>query len=237
MFIYATCWSFMQRSISIDGSVIRTTDSVHDLGFILRADISIHDQISTVVHSCYYYFKQLYSFRASLTHDVLQDAAYALPVVIACIDCCNRLYLNLSEVLIRCLYMLVNAVVQFISGRSLFCHITDFVRNDLQWLPVKRQIQFNVSTLVYKSLHDCGPANIENLVCHSTLATCQSGLWSSITMAKSNRSQIPEQVCWVGFWSHRFSYMEQLAWSYSFGTFTCNFYKLLKVHLFRITYN
>ena len=85
--ICMTCWFFMQPSITIDGSVIRTTDSVLDLGVIIWADMFMIDQISAVIHSCDYNIKQLNSICASLTRDALRDAAYAL--VISRIDCCN----------------------------------------------------------------------------------------------------------------------------------------------------
>ena len=48
--------SFIQP-ISIDGLVIRATDSVRDLGVILQADMSTNNQVNAVVRGCYYTIK------------------------------------------------------------------------------------------------------------------------------------------------------------------------------------
>ena len=46
--------SFVQTSVSVDGSIIiRATDRVRDLGVIIWTDMSMNDQISAVVRSCY----------------------------------------------------------------------------------------------------------------------------------------------------------------------------------------
>ena len=67
----------MQHSISIGGSV---TDSFIDLGVILRADMSMNDQISAVV--------LLRSIRANLTRNSLCNATIALEIyrIGRCID-------------------------------------------------------------------------------------------------------------------------------------------------------
>ena len=115
---------------------------------------------------------------SSLISDELRDATYAL--VISSIDYCNLLYLNLPKVLIRRLQMLVNAAARVISSCSRFRHITDLVRDDLHWLPVKQRIQFKASTLVYTSLYNCSPAYIKNLISHSILTTRGPGLRLSL---------------------------------------------------------
>ena len=97
------------------------------------------------------------------------------------IDYCDLLYLNLPEVLIRRLQMLLNAVMRrATSGRSCFCHIAYFVRDDFHWLPVKQRIQFTALMLVYKYLHDCSPVYITNLIYNFTLATSRPELGSSL---------------------------------------------------------
>ena len=58
--------------------------------------------------------------------------------------------------------MLVNAAARVISGRSRFCHITDFIRHELHWLPVVQRTQ--VATLVYKAQHDLAPKYIKELL-------------------------------------------------------------------------
>ena len=52
-------------------------------------------------------------------------------LVLSRIDYYNHLHLNFPDVLIRRHQTLVNAAARTIFGRSRFCHITDFVRDEL----------------------------------------------------------------------------------------------------------
>ena len=193
----------------------------------------MNDQISAVVRCFYYNIKQLNRICASLIHDALRDAAYAL-VINSRIGYCNLSCLNLPDVLIRHLQKLVNAAARTNSVRSHFCCITDFVREDLHWLAIKQRIQFKALTLVYKSLHDCGPVYIKNWICHSTLATCQPGL----LLPLRQNLIVPR---YRKFAEQAFTVAGHLTWNnlhdhVHLPSSIQAFCKLLKVHLFNIAY-
>ena len=78
--------------------------------------------------------RQLRTIRRSLTLDALRDAAYAL--TLSPLDYCNSLYMNASMCELHRLQLLINTAVRVVSGRSRFDHITDFVKDVLQWLPI-----------------------------------------------------------------------------------------------------
>ena len=110
------------------------------------------------------------------------------------------MYLNLPNVLSRRLQMRVNAAARAICPYTIIVAfaITDFVRDELHSLPIVQRIQFNASTLLYKSLHDCGPANISRLIYHSTLATRRPRLRSSLRLnliLRRYRNKFSERAC------------------------------------------
>ena len=66
------------------------------------------DQVSAVVHGCYYNIPQLHVIHNSLTREALHDAAYAL--ILSCEDYCNALYVNSRAVMIHRLQTLISKV-------------------------------------------------------------------------------------------------------------------------------
>ena len=83
-----------QPSLNNDHSMMSPLNVVRDLGVQFRADLSVADLVSKVVHSCCYNIRQLRTMRSSLTRDHLRDAAYAL--ILSRLDYCNALYLIVS---------------------------------------------------------------------------------------------------------------------------------------------
>ena len=106
--------------------------------------------------------------RSSLTLSALRDAAYAL--VLSCIDYCNSLYLNALQCELQCLQSLINTAVQVVSGRSRIDYITDFICDDLHWLPITQRVHFKVCSLVFNAIHGLAPNNITVFIVRSTAA-------------------------------------------------------------------
>ena len=86
--------------------------------------------------SCIYNIRQLRTNKSSLTLDALQHVAY--PLILSRIDYCNSLYAGLPAVTIQRLQGLINTAAMTLSGRSWLSHASNFIRNDLHWLPVTR---------------------------------------------------------------------------------------------------
>ena len=147
------------------------------------------------VRSCFYNIRQLRAIRTCLTHDALRDAAYAL--VLSRIDYCNSLYAHLPINLVDRLQTLMNTAARVISGRPRFGHITDFIQNDLHWLPVAQRIQFKLATLVYKAQHNQAPAYLTNMIVLSSSVMYREGLRSpslSAVVVPRHRTQFAERA-------------------------------------------
>ena len=169
--------TFDQPSLIIGHSTNSPSNVVRDLGVQLRGDLSVADQVSKVVRSCYYNIQQLRTIRSSLTSDALRDAAYAL--IWSRLDYCNALYLNAPMCELHRLQILINTAARVVPGRPRFDRITDFVKDVLHWLPITQRVHFKVCTLVYKATHGLAPTYLSDLVVKSTVISRRCDLRSS----------------------------------------------------------
>ena len=100
------------------------------------------------------------------------------------LDYCNSLFYSTSEglTLMSQLQSAQNAAARLVSGARRYDHITP-VLQELHWLPVRRQVDFKMATLVYLSLSDMAPAYLaadchmvsdkgRRQLCSATSRTC-----------------------------------------------------------------
>ena len=99
----------------VDQVVIKPSPSVRNLGFQLRADLSIADNVSVVIRRGYYNFRQLRHLRSSMTREALRHAAYAL--LLSRKDYCNSLYANAPATSTKRLKSLINMAAGVVPAR------------------------------------------------------------------------------------------------------------------------
>ena len=79
-------------------------------------------------------------------------------VFIPCrLDYCNSMFYSITKGLMSRLQSVQNAATCLVSGTRRYDHITP-VLHELHWLPVRRQVDFKMATLVYLSLSGMAPA-------------------------------------------------------------------------------
>ena len=72
------------------------------------------------------------------------------------LDYCNSLYFGIADGLKSRLESVQNAAARFITGVRQCEHIIPALRQ-LHWLPVRRRVDFKISTFVYRSLAGTAP--------------------------------------------------------------------------------
>ena len=77
--------------------------------------------------------------------------------------------------MIRRLQTPINTAARIVSGRSRFSRITNFVRDDLHWLPVSQRVSFKIATSVY----NIAPQYITDMIASSTTVIRRDGMRSS----------------------------------------------------------
>ena len=83
--------------------------------------------------------------------------------MIAGIEYCNSLYVNLPKGATEKLQRIMRSAARLISQPTWNASITEVCR-DLHWLPVMQRSQFKVLTLVYKALHNEAPSYISEML-------------------------------------------------------------------------
>jgi len=129
-------------------------DAARNLGVIFDSQLSMSPQISAVCRTGYYQVRQLRPLVRCLSEEAAEILIQAF--INTQLDYCNSLYLGIADGLISRLQSVQNAATRLITGVRRCDHITPALRQ-LHWLPVRRRVDFKISTLVYLSLAGTAP--------------------------------------------------------------------------------
>ena len=112
------------------------------------------DHVEQVYCSCHYRLRQLRHVRCSMTPDAVEVFVHAF--ISSHLDYCNSLLTGVCNDVLRKLQSVKNAAARLIIKTRKSDHITPVLR-DSHWLPVRQQIVFQTTMLVYKCLCGLGP--------------------------------------------------------------------------------
>ena len=101
--------------------------------------------VNKLVSICYYHLRRLFELRSVVSHDVMMHLVTAL--VLARIDSCNSVLVNLPASTISPLQLVQNTAARLVLGLKRRAHITPALKK-LHWLPVRQRITFKIATLV-----------------------------------------------------------------------------------------
>ena len=168
-----------------------------DLGVQLQADLSVADQVSKVIHSCYYNVIQLRTIRSSLTPDALYNAVNTL--ILSQLYYYNALFLNAPMCKLHRLQMLINTTAWVVFGCFRFDHLKMAQGSMAEGTRVQQgrsphrllwkmcctscqsqRVQFMVCTLVCMAIHGLAPTYISDLVVKSMIIPPAPTLWLAI---------------------------------------------------------
>ena len=89
------------------------------------------------------------------------------------IDYANSLLYDVSGTLLKKLQRIQNMAARLITGRRKFDQITP-VLGELHWLPIKERIEYKLSSLISKCMHDQAPKYLKDFcIPESTVSGCQ----------------------------------------------------------------
>ena len=119
------------------------------------------NQISNVCKKCYFYIAWINKIGRFLDFDVTKSLVHAL--VISRLDYCNSLYIGLPKYSLYRLQKVMNTAARVIFKVGRREHISPYLQR-LHWLPVEVRIQFKILTVTFNSVHNTGPAYLNDLV-------------------------------------------------------------------------
>ena len=120
--------------LGTNASVMPST-TVRNLGVFIDQSLTMTNHINIVTGRCFRSLHQIRTFWCSLALDAAMRTLVSW-LVMSWIDYCNCILAGLPAHSITHLQCILNAGARVIHQRRKFDHITDVLRDDLQWLPV-----------------------------------------------------------------------------------------------------
>jgi len=153
---------------------------------------------------CYYHLRRLFQQRSFVSRDVMKHLVSAL--VLARIDSCNSVLVNLSASTIAPLQRVQNTAARLVLGLKRTAHTTPALKK-LHWLPVHQSITFKIATLVHRvqrqdyPLFLCDLVHFTNADCNrSRLRSATSGA-ASVVRTRTNLGQRAFSVAAPSMWN------------------------------------
>ena len=144
-----------QFQISCEGKIIEQVDEMKVLGIIFDKQLTWKPHISKVIQDCFSTLRTMKLLRRLLPFHVRKQLASAL--VLSKLDYGNIITNRLPKFMVNRLQNVQNAAAGFVLNRH--ANIHDVTR--LSWLPVTERIDYSISILAFKSLHDRCPDNLQ----------------------------------------------------------------------------
>ena len=135
--------------------------SARNLGIIFDSMLNFKNHINSVVKTCNYHIRNLYSIRKFLDQDCLITLVHSL--IVSRVDYCNSLYLRLRNYLLKKLQSIMNKSARLIFSVAPRVPTTRFLIK-LHWLPIKARIEFTICLIVFKALRFGQPKYIADML-------------------------------------------------------------------------
>jgi len=129
---------------------VMTARSVRDLGIYLDADASMTTHLIKSASSCFAALHQIRAIRRSLTKPVLLSLIVSL--VMSRLDYGNATLAGSPSYMFDKLQSVLNAAARLIFSKRRFESVTPL--RDLHWLRVPHRVEYKLSVLVYRCLHN-----------------------------------------------------------------------------------
>ena len=123
--------------------------------------LNFKNHINSVVKTCNYHIRNLYSIRKFLDQDCLITLVHSL--IVSRVDYCNSLYLGLPNYLLKKLQSIMNKSARLIFSVAPRVPTTRFLIK-LHWLPIKARIEFKICLIVFKALKFGQPKYIADML-------------------------------------------------------------------------
>ena len=106
--------------------------------------------VNKLVSICYCHLRRLFQLRSVVSQNVMKHLVTVL--VLAHIDSCNSVLVNLPASTIAPLQRFQNTAARLVLDLKHRAHITPAIKK-LHWLPVRQRITFKIATLVHSVQH------------------------------------------------------------------------------------
>src|SRR6218665_2683193 len=138
-------------SINLLGSTVNFQSSVINLGVTIDGPLTMRDHVLRICRTSFYQLGQLRVIRGSLSTETC-TTALVHAFVSSGLGYCNSLFAGLSDEPINKLQSVLRSAARMVLRKRKFDHLTDDLRDQLHWLPIRQRIQYKLGFLIYKCL-------------------------------------------------------------------------------------
>ena len=146
----------------VDGSSVPPVTSVKLLGVQLDSELTMTPHVSRTVSTCFYQLRRLKGVRKALPMESARTLVSAF--VTSRLDYCNGVMAGITQKQTARMQSVLNAAARLLYGGTKRDHITPLIRDKLHWLRFSQRVTYKLCVLVYKSLHNCAPKYLADLV-------------------------------------------------------------------------
>jgi hypothetical protein len=137
------------------------TDYVRNLGVAFDSQLRMERHINAIVKTCFYHLRNIGRIRRFISKDACRSLVQA--AVTSRLDYANSLLYGVPQYLMDRLQRVQNAAARVVCCIGRRDHITPALVS-LHWLPIKSRIEYKILLLTYKTVHDCSPGYIGDMV-------------------------------------------------------------------------
>ena len=148
--------------LTVGCAQIKPKMSVHNLGAVLDAELSMEQQVKAVIRSINFHLRRISKIWHNLDKATCEKVIHS--VITSRLDYHNGLLFGVSDKLLNRLQIAQNNAAHLLTGTWRYDHIRP-VLYQLHWLPVRQWIIFKILLTIHKSIHACNaPGYLRDLV-------------------------------------------------------------------------
>ena len=148
-------------SIKIGEAEIPFSDRVKTLGVYLDSNLSLEDQVSETVKTCFFLIRNLSKARTFLTTKAAHTIAVSL--ILSRLDYCNSLLAGLPKSQLKRLQSAQNVAARIVTKTKKSEHITPVLKH-LHWLPVHHRIHHKLLSITHRAVKENTPQYLAELI-------------------------------------------------------------------------
>ena len=150
------------QSVNLGAGTVLVQSNVNDLGVLIDSTLSMTDHVHRVCRTSFYQLRQIRAIRKSLTRAASEALVHAF--ISSRLDYCNSLLYGINQSLLDKLQAVLRAAAWLVMKKLKFDHISDDIRDELHWLPVKQRISFKICMYVRRCLDHEAPAYLSDML-------------------------------------------------------------------------
>ncbi len=149
------------NDIKIGDTIIKTAESAKNLGVIFDKNMGLNKQVMNTCRKGFYHIRNIAKIRNYLDQKSAEIVVNAF--VTSNLDYSNSLLYGMAANQIQKLQRMQNAAARVVLKLKKFDHITEG-RKQLHWLPLQARMEFKISAITWKCLHDQAPSYLKELI-------------------------------------------------------------------------